>query len=944
MTFRRLLLTLAVGLLFVCPAGAQTPSAAASLRIVKAGPTGEVATIEEANEVRIVFSEPMVNLGQVTQARPAFFRLAPNVAGTYRWSGTTLLIFTPARRFPLATTFDVTIEAGAAAVSGRKLAAAYSFSFTTPTARLMRTQHYRPGNRFDAQPIVVLHFNQPVRPEDVLPHLAAAFAPHQFAAPNIPQAVQTRLASTDAAAIQAFTRKVQAARAAASSSAAVSLAIARDWDKKHFPPSADMVVVQVTTNVPPESWVRINVDGKIPSLAGPATSGRTQSYTVQLEPAFFVDQIACTGACDPDRHNPIQFTVPVKADAFAKALNARDVTDSANERAMRKGQPRARGSWEQDVSSGLTVEDAGFAAQPPASTWLVSLPADFTAADGQTLGYSWAGLVENWHQRAFTSFGDGHGVWETGGGSQLPFYARNVTNVKQWASAVEPPQLMSTLLTLQSSQFRTAPDSAPVERRLGGTPDRILSHGLDLSRGLKPTGSGLIWAAVEEGTPIAKSRAAVTRDGGPMTRASLIQVTNLGITVKDSPQNTLIFVTRLDSGAPVAGAKVSIIKVDGEAQWTGTTAADGVAIAPETRLRNPRRWFEFSFLVMAEKDGDVAYVGSDWNEGIIPWEFGVPLNLNEADPLLCGSVFTDRGVYRLAEEVHLKAILRSNTPGGIKLLGEGTEVHIRVRDSRNKVVDERVVKVNAWSTAEWTMTVPAEGSLGNYSIRAVLASEKATADRAEEPTREEEADWYDRSYAVTGSFLVAAYRRPDFRVDVTLTGDSRIAGDPLKGVVNGRYLFGAPLNKRPVHWTFTRTPVYQAPGTITDKFSEDRWTFVGWIDDAARTVNGQMAANDGVLTPDGQLALTLDTDAKAGVPYAYALEGDVEDVSRQHIANRAVLTVHPAPWYIGVKRFPLFVAQKDGLGTELVAVGLDGKPVAGLGIDVKLTQVQWTSV
>ena len=48
---------------------------------------------------------------------------------------------------------------------------------------------------------------------------------------------------------------------------------------------------------------------------------------------------------------------------------------------------------------------------------------------------------------------------------------------------------------------------------------------------------------------------------------------------------------------------------------------------------------------MAEKDGDVAYVGSDWNEGVEPWEFGVPFSLDEAEPLLSGTVFSDRGVY-----------------------------------------------------------------------------------------------------------------------------------------------------------------------------------------------------------------------------------------------------------------------------------------------------------
>ena len=71
-----------------------------------------------------------------------------------------------------------------------------------------------------------------------------------------------------------------------------------------------------------------------------------------------------------------------------------------------------------------------------------------------------------------------------------------------------------------------------------------------------------------------------------------------------------------------------------------------------------------------------------------------------------------------------------------------------------------------------------------------------------------------------------------------------------------------------------------------------------------------MGSDDAPLTATGQLALTLDTDAKAGVPFSYTLEGDVEDVSRQHIANRTSLLVHPAPWYIGIKQMPLFVNQK----------------------------------
>ena len=144
---------------------------------------------------------------------------------------------------------------------------------------------------------------------------------------------------------------------------------------------------------------------------------------------------------------------------------------------------------------------------------------------------------------------------------------------------------------------------------------------------------------------------------------------------------------------------------------------DGVALAPALPLRKPDDWYEFSFLVTAEKDGDVAYVGSDWNEGIHAVGLRHPYQLWEATDILRGSVFTDRGVYKPGEQVHVKAIVRTDTSNGIRLLPAGSTLDIRVRDSRNTEVDRRTVTMNKWSSAEWTWTVPAEATLGNYSHR-----------------------------------------------------------------------------------------------------------------------------------------------------------------------------------------------------------------------------------
>ena len=295
----------------------------------------------------------------------------------------------------------------------------------------------------------------------------------------------------------------------------------------------------------------------------------------------------------------------------------------------------------------------------------MAIGAGLTSVDGQTLGYTWAGQVENWHRTAFTSFGDGHGVWEASGGSVLPFYSRNLFDVKQWASPLKPDDLMPTIRALTPT-FGIRPPVDAVSRKLGVTNDRIQSHGLDVAKALGPRGTGLVWAAVENGASIPNAKRSVQA-----ARASLVQVTNLGVTVKDSPQNTLVFVTRLDNAAPVGGAKVSIINRDNSIHWSGTTGADGVATGPGIPYQERRytgeedyaEWQKPDFVVLAEKDGDIAYVGSNWNEGIEPWDFGVPFNRNEAEPMLRGTVFSDRGVYRLGEEVHFKAILRQNTPG-----------------------------------------------------------------------------------------------------------------------------------------------------------------------------------------------------------------------------------------------------------------------------------------
>jgi uncharacterized protein YfaS (alpha-2-macroglobulin family) len=901
-----------------------------NLTVVSAGPTGEIDSLEEANEIRIVFSEPMVALGRIPQPVTApFVAIAPAIAGgTFRWSGTTILIYTPdpKRRLPFATRYSVTVDSSAAALSGRRLAAPYTFTFTTPTVKLRAAEPFRRNGRYDGAMLVALRFNQPVAPAEIASHLTLNFEPHDWEAPQLSDAGRARLRANSPQALVRFDAKVAAATRAAASTDTLTFTTTSDWDKKRFPPSSDLVVIEITTPVPTESWIRASLDTQVRGVQGPALPGMAQSIRIEAEETFFVQGFECRTGCDPSNWNGVRLRGGgVDFQRFQSALSVRDITDPNNQPLLKPSKPVRKETWQYDVPTAVTLEDAGFGRQPPARTYAVRLDASLQSArDGQTLGYDWTDIVENAHERAFTSFGDGHGVWESSSGRVLPFYTRNLRDVTQWAQPIGRSELMKSIVQIDP-RFNELPPGDGIHRTLRTRIDAIESAGVDLSRALGASGNGIVWAGVREGEPIANSRR-LTRQ---TDKSTIVQVTNLGVNVKYSPQNTLVFVTRLDTGEPVAGASVSLIRRDGAVAWQSTTGADGAALAGAApRMRQD--WYEpgIDFIVVAEKDGDLAYAGNSWHEGIAPWDFGAYPNPHEADPLLRGSVFTDRGVYRLGEEIHLKAILRSDTPTGMRLLPAGTPVEVTMRDSQDREIDTRTIKVSEWSSAEWAVRLPGDGALGTYRIHASLAGRKPADD--------------DDASPVGGSFLVAAYRRPDFRVDATLSSDTNVAGASLTGVVTARYLFGASMGKRPVTWKATREVVCGPPAAIREHFPDTRFVFAG--DCGERSGPEEVAGDEATLGAMGDFTMNFNTAVDLGRPYRYVFEGDVEDVSRQRIAGRASFVVHPAPWYVGVMVPSYFVEQKSGLNSAVVAVSNEGTVVSGVPVEVSLRQIQWHSV
>ena len=122
-------------------------------------------------------------------------------------------------------------------------------------------------------------------------------------------------------------RKVEATRrVAARRDRPCALRLTNNWDQKRFPPSPDLVVLETTTPVRPESWVRLVLDAALPSPAGPSTPGKAQSFTIRVERAFFIDDFRCTDACDGDDWNPLFLRTAGQGRRLHGALRATDIT------------------------------------------------------------------------------------------------------------------------------------------------------------------------------------------------------------------------------------------------------------------------------------------------------------------------------------------------------------------------------------------------------------------------------------------------------------------------------------------------------------------------------------------------------------------------------------------------------------------------------------------
>ncbi|MSQ68569.1 MAG: alpha-2-macroglobulin [Gammaproteobacteria bacterium] len=422
--------------------------------------------------------------------------------------------------------------------------------------------------------------------------------------------------------------------------------------------------------------------------------------------------------------------------------------------------------------------------------------------------------------------------------------------------------------------------------------------------------------------------AALLAPAAPYYAQGMALVTNLGVHFKWGRESSLVWVTALDTGQPVARATVSIQDCSGKTRWEGHTDGAGLAAVSEalpTANELPAcAWNGHGLIATATLGEDTGFVASGWNNGIATWRFGLP-GPTAQTPHTVATVF-DRPLFRVGETVHMKQFLRTRSVQGFApWLPDGLTLRIR-HDASGAEFPLTAPVDAATSSAITQWTIPPEARQGVYRVEA------ADGD----------------AWLPAGDFRVESFRVPLLRANLQTRGLPWInpTTAPLDLQIN--FLGGGPAGALPiklrglVEARAVSFPDYEdyvfLNGDVTTGLVEQSDTAWSAPQNAAQFGAPQpLAAQSVTLDPLGGARLTLTDVPVRATPQTLTAEIEYPDPNGEILSAVTRVPLWPSNIVLGLKP-ESWALNQNSFNFSVVALDFSGKPLAAVDIVVDLFQ------
>ncbi|HET6410163.1 MAG TPA: MG2 domain-containing protein, partial [Chthoniobacteraceae bacterium] len=411
----------------------------------------------------------------------------------------------------------------------------------------------------------------------------------------------------------------------------------------------------------------------------------------------------------------------------------------------------------------------------------------------------------------------------------------------------------------------------------------------------------------------AESTAAVGEEGKRPGAQAIVQITDLGAVWKRAPGETFVQVFSMKSGRGVADATVTLLSPKDEVMATTKADEHGIARLPEAIGAS---W------ILAESGADSHLI--EFRNGRNYVDLArVDVNYSEdeersAHEGVRAFLFTERGVYRPKDTVHLKGIVRDRRPSAKPL-----RARLIVHDSRDREFLTKKVTLSALGSFSEDITLPG-GALGFY--RAELWIGDGDAENS----------------VASHEFQVEEYKPNAFEIVIADLPKS-IGPVEMSLPVNAKYYMGKALSKAQLTWSLDATDSGFAPEgfgdfQFTDAINEYR------LENHLGRHSSYSTQGKTELDPQGTatIAEKVPLNAKAPQPRSIRVLTEVTDVNQQTVSNARSFTQHSSDFYLGFREFRSLLHEGEAVPLEVIAVRTDGTPTPEpVKVDVQLTRIDW---
>ncbi|MBI3289298.1 MAG: hypothetical protein HYZ74_07250 [Elusimicrobia bacterium] len=891
-------------ILLVGPVRAEPPD----LAVLSAAPSGSLESARSAAAIVATFNQPMVALASpADMGRECPLRLEPKVAGRCRWRGTQVLAFEPERPLPPARRFRALIPAGLrSAVSGKALAADKTWEFETPRPRLIGSAPGH-GERWIAlNATLFLHFSDAMDPRKARFYIGLT---------------ETELSGGVARDVAVGVRRATEDE--------IRAVWPHSWGE--FRPSTATVLAVKPAVLRVDRAYRLVLKEGLPAAEGEL--GLPAQAAVNFETYYAFRAVSGPDARCLPRPYTVSFSNPVRLD---------DVLTHTRIEGSTRPWPSAgfygESVGDRDAQRRLVrfdLPDPGF--EPDASYVLVVSSA-LRDVFGQLLGAEARLPFSNDRVCPQLHMAGGFGVLE------------------QYLPARHPVVAVNADRRPLQKAFLADEDFVPFYRGLdwgcrqtdANVPEKAWDVGLPRNRALRTFID--IAPVFAQAHPARRGGMAFVQVQAPddCWRKAVLDVTRVGLTLKSSPDSTLVWASYLKTGSPAAGVPVQLRGDDNRVLWRGLTNKQGLADAPGWKglgFKDWRRWTRPNLWAFAQEPRGSAVLSLDWRGQLEPWRFNLSADWAPRPDYFRGRLFTERGVYRGGETVKLKGVVRRLVKGDwAPLSAEDPRVlTLRVTDSRGAVVSKSTVTLSEASSFDAEIPLSPLAPHGWWSVRVgepTPEGETVVVQGDGEGEGEEGGgESSSQRIVLTQGFRVEAFKPAVFEVKAVPGAPSYLAGDDWQAMIEGWWLFGAPMAGEKASWSLSLEPAgWTPPGWEGFDFSP------GWHRRHAES-GGVVASGEAVLDGQGRASVSARLDPKDSLgALAARFEASVTSPERQRLFARGSSIVHRANLYLGARPAKPFLETGEAWSVSAVAVRPDGQRVDSVAADYSLMRRDWLSV